>query len=687
MKFNKYYLVSALFCMALASCSDDVTDGQEGNTNTEQPESVKSTYVSFDLNFTSTSSRAFDETTTTISAAEKAVKDYALFVFKCEEGADQVNTLELYETGTTQTLDGADKFATGAYLISSGNKKIFVVVNGADNGLVLDEINKQLGAGNELTINKTLLSDFEKLKFDMGYTTANFANTASILGGAVADLGQGLLMTGAAIAQLEDGITKEQVTAGTKNNVTIGVDRASAKITIGVNTTTNTANFADNVFNVIASSSTIENPFGSTTLDSKLGTVTAVNYAMFNQNTTEYLVFKEGTVSGNSNTKIFEDPNYNYSSVNDLYSDGVTAANPWYYQNKVTVNGTDYVDFYTAFGGDDTKSIGKAVVLTGTPADGADALNPSYIPENTNEFAVKGNTTYAMLEATFVPEQTRSVDMTTLIQTASSEGSALFVQAKAPISGSFLYSADYGVFFGIDNSDAGVTGKKTVGRQETGNVNSIIGNDERYANVVKAIKSIAIKMISDANGNAQTPADGVETAAMKAKKVTLADIILSNAETAVESNNDKWLVTVVTAGEGDNLACDANGNDNAKYFKISSIKLQNGDSSDFVADGDGKETAKRPTQSTFGIYPTGKCYYRLNIQDEDLASGISPLRYAVMRNYWYQVSLTSFKNLGYPNPAIANGNAIDALGADTYVGATINVKAWNEKIMKPEVDL
>lgn len=682
MKFNKYYLMSALFCMALASCSDDVTEGQDGNTSIEQPESVKSTYVSFNLNFTGTSSRAFDESITTIANAEKAVKDYALFVFKNEEGGDALNTLELYETGSTKKLESDDKFQTGAYLISSGSKKVFVVVNGADNGLVLDEINKQLGE--DLTINKTLLSDFEKLKFDMTYGTGTNAlhNTASILGGATADLGNGLLMSGFATATLEDGVSKDDAENARNNHIEIGVDRASAKITIGVDTDDNTANFDNNLFIVAASSSTIENPFAANSLKPELGTISAVNYAMFNQNTAGFLVAHEGTVVANDNKTIFEDPNYAYDSENDLYSDGITKQIPWYYQNQSEHDGSKYVDFYTKFG-DATTSIGKEVALTGTLVDGSKALNPSYIPENTNAFPVKGNTTYAMLEATFVPEQTRSVDMTTPIKVASEAGSALFNQAAKPISGSFLYSKEYGVFFGID-ADAG----DAIPRFTADNISSIIGTDPQYANNVKAIKAIAAKMISDANVNAQTTAGGVESAAMKAKKVTIDNIVLSSNTTAVSGNGGKWLVTVESAGTTDNVGCDANAADNAKYFKITKIQLQNASSNGFELDGDGIENAKFPGKiSTFGIYPAGKCYYRLNIQDEGLATGISPLRYAVMRNYWYQISLHSFKDLGYPNPAIAAGAATDALGADTHVSATITVKPWSVKNMKPEVGL
>ncbi|NBH65910.1 Mfa1 family fimbria major subunit [Phocaeicola sartorii] len=682
MKFNKYYLMSALFCMALASCSDDVTEGQDGNTSIEQPESVKSTYVSFNLNFTGTSSRAFDESIKTIADAEKAVKDYALFVFKNEEGGDALNTLELYETGSTPKQESDDKFQTGAYLISSGSKKVFVVVNGADNGLVLDEINKQLGEN--LTINKTLLSDFEKLKFDMTYGTGTGAlhNAASILGGAETDLGKGLLMSGFATATLEDGVSKDDAENSRNNHIEIGVDRASAKITIGVDAADNTANFDNNLFIVAASSSTIENPFAANSLKPELGTISAVNYAMFNQNTAGFLVAHEGTVVANDNKTIFEDPNYAYASENDLYSDGATKQTPWYYQNQSEHGGSKYVDFYTTFG-DATTSIGKVIALTGTPADGSAALNPSYIPENTNAFPVKGNTTYAMLEATFKPEITRSVDMTTPIKVASEAGSALFNQAAKPISGSFLYSKEYGVFFGIA-ADAG----DAIPRSTADNISSIIGTDPQYANNVTAIKAIAAKMISDANVNAQTTAGGVESAAMKAKKVTIDNIVLSSNTTAVPGNGGKWLVTVESAGTTDNVGCDANAADNAKYFKITKIQLQNAGSNGFELDGDGIENAKFPGKiSTFGIYPAGKCYYRLNIQDEGLATGISPLRYAVMRNYWYQISLHSFKDLGYPNPAIAAGAATDALGADTHVSATITVKPWSVKNMKPEVGL
>lgn len=682
MKFNKYYLMSAVFCMALASCSDDVVDDQGGKPDTEQTDDVKDTYASFSFNFTGTSSRAaIAREVTEVSDNEAQVKDCLLLVFKNEEGSDENRTLELCvvianvtaEAGTDQI---ASTFATSPYLISSGHKKVFAVLNASANGL----LTKDAGdtdyklAGQKLLLNKTLLSEYETWTFAPTYATDGKTNIATFLGGQDVAT-NGLLMTGAnEDVTLESGKTTED-----PNTVTVGVDRASAKVTVGVNTTSNEKNFDSNKF-IVPATNKVENPFGST-IEDKLGTIGTLNYAMFNLNTAEYLHPQLGTVSGNDN--IFQDPNYAYSTAADLQHDTNV---DWYHQNTASWNKTGdatqaVADFYTAAGG--TTSVGQPVALTGTPADGATATNPSFIPENTNQFAVKGNTTYAMLEAVFVPETTRSVDLTDYIIPVGKDGGAtslLFKQADKAISGSFLYCEDYGVFFGIDG-----TGMNQVGRKANGGSLSAALFGNTNLKVDGAVKAIAAKMISDAN----IGATGSGTA-NAAKSVTLSDIVITTSEPATTSNANKWIVKVEAAGEGKNLASDASVEDNARYFKIAEIKLVNGAGNGWVTAGTDVPfvDARIPSVGKiFAVYPGGKCYYRVNIQDGAIAQGISPLRYAVMRNYWYQISLTSFTNLGYPNPVIAAGKATDALAADTYVKSTINVKAWTKKEMKPEVGL
>lgn len=682
MKFNKYYLMSAVFCMALASCSDDVVDDQNGNPQnpTEQVEG-ETTYATFSFNFSkgvlSRAARATDAGTT----AEQNIKNFTLLIFKYDQAHEELSTLEVMQTITAAGEDATEAERTVTTLVTSGPKKVYILANAT-------KLLGQINASDALTLNKTLLSVFEKKVFAVAYDGGS-DNMNGVLG----DATNGLLMTGVADANLVSGIQVADFTSNgngptteaANNVVKVFIDRASAKISMGVKDVEGGTGVK--TFTVPAQSQTSQHVFVDKDLSTDLGTLPLASsteggatpymkFAIYNQNTTEFVVPNIGSVNNASN--FVEDPNYTVTD-NGTYS--------MYFNWTFGADAAQQTDFYTEYDGtahNGTTTQGKSVANLAASNEGT---NLFYVPENTNQWATKGNTTYAMIEGTFVPDVTRTIDAsseTNAFQSASTAGTFLFKKAGAAITAGsgFVYCEDYDAFFTADMS-SGTLARKTT-------VSSAIPN-------LNAIKYIAAKMISDANQAATGSADAMKAKLIGGSNSDVTGYGLSAltvvAETPTTFSANQWYA-IVTADASRNVGVNDATSDNAQYFTIE-VKRANSagnallvTATNNVADGVGSTVAYIPTQKvTIAVYPQGKCYYRVNIEDPAYSNTITPFRYAVIRNYWYQIGLSKFTALGYPNPAIAAGVVSDALGADTNVKTTIEVRAWTVITMDPEVGL
>lgn len=653
MKFNKYYLMSAVFCMALASCSDDMTEEQGGNPdNTEQTEG-EATYAtfSFDFNKGGLARASVGEAGTT---EEQAVKNFTLLIFKNDQAHEELSTLEVVKTVTNVTDEG-DKTIT--MLVTSGPKKVYILANAT-------KLLAQINAPEKLTLNKTLLSEFEKQVFEIAYD-GNADNKNGVLG----DATDGLLMTGVKDANLESGVKVDAIKDVPANNIEVSIDRASSKISMGVDVVEG----GDKTFTVVASGSTAQMVWLDHAISENLGTLPltkdAMRFAIYNQNTKENVIANMGAANDGNN--IIQDPNYTVTDNGD-YS---------MYFNWASNNQTDFYTTYKSNNGDVTKGLG---VVNAKSND--DSANSFYVPENTNQWATKGNTTYAMIEGTFVPDQTRTVDASSdanAFQAASVSGNFLFKAKKdaAIAAGTgFIYCEDYDAFFTADLTSGTLTRKTDI----TTSIHSL-----------KAIKYIAAKMISDANQSATGDADAMQAKLIGGKNSNVEGHALTTVTVSAEDpsnfTGNQWYA-IVTADATRNVGIKDGDKDNAQYFTIE-VKRASSDGQSLLdaTDNPGQPDPQKayiPAQKvTIAVYPQGKCYYRVNIEDPAYSNTVTPFRYAVIRNYWYQIDLAKFTALGYPNPAIAAGEAGDALGADTNVKTTITVKPWSVKNMKPEVGL
>lgn len=660
MKFNKYYLMSAVFCMALASCSDDMTEEQGGNPdNTEQTEG-EATYATFSFDFNK-GGLARAEVDGSGIKGERDVNNFTLLIFKNDQAHEELSTLEVVKTVSNVTDDNK----TITMLVTSGPKKVYILANAT-------KLLAQINDPDALTLNKTLLSEFEKQVFEIAYDGTE--NKDGVLG----DAGGGLLMTGVASADLASGIKVEDFTsnasgptdAARPNVVNVSIDRASSKISMGVN---DVVSPGDKTFTVVASGSTAQMVWLDHEISENLGTLPLANdamrFAIYNQNTQENVIANMGAANDGNN--IIQDPNYTVTD-NGNYN---------MYFNWANAGQTD---FYIQYGKDNNGSETKGLEVVNAKSND-DSANSFYVPENTNQWATKGNTTYAMIEGTFVPDQTRTVDASSdanAFQAASVSGNFLFKAKDAAIAAGtgFIYCEDYDAFFTADLTSGTLTRKTDI----TTSIHSL-----------KAIKYIAAKMISDANQSATGKEDAMQAKLIGGKNSNVEGHALTTVTVGAEDpttlTNNQWYA-IVTADATRNVGIKDGKNDNAQYFTIE-VKRASSDAKSLLdatnnPDQPDSQKAYIPAQKvTIAVYPQGKCYYRVNIEDPAYSNTVTPFRYAVIRNYWYQIDLAKFTALGYPNPAIAAGEAGDALGADTNVKTTITVKAWSVKNMKPEVGL
>lgn len=705
MKFNKYYFMSAVFCMALASCSDDVTDANKGNQDHTEQADGSLTAASFSFSFSKGGGSRADtgEVGEEGTDGEKAVKNFTLLIFKDVEAHEETNTLEVMKTvtATDATKGASDTEKTINLLVSSGRKRVYILANAT-------KLLGQLGATTTdgLTINKTLLKDFEAQTFEIAYNGGS-TDKDGVLGDA-----NGLLMTGVVEADLAPGISATDLgsptkgSAAEKNVVDVSIDRVSAKISMGVKTV-ESGTGAVKTFTVSAQGELPPLVYDNNEIAKELGTlpltytvtnttVNAMKFAIFNQNTKEYFVPSLGSLdAAATDGKLFvEDPNYTVKD-NGEYGD--------YFNWTSGTGDKTQVDFYTEYETTSTApnylngKTTKGQPVVNNKADNT-ATNVFYVAENTNQWATKGNTTYAMVEATFVPEKTRTVDASSAanaFQAASADGNLLFKAKTADVTAgtSFIYCEDYKVFFTTDAGDAG--GSITTRHTNTGMT---------YTSL-HALQYIAAKMISDANQHAKGTGDASTSDALKAKMIgegtdgtttgyALSTISVTDKDPTSSFTDNQWYA-IVKADENRNIGVKAMDAENALYFTITVKRaIKNGTTTlvdaatNNTGDGLGSTKAYIPSRTvTIAVYPQGKCYYRINIEDPAYSSTITPLRYAVVRNYWYQIDLSSFTALGYPNPAIAAGSAEDALGSDTNVKTTITVRPWTVISMNPEVSL
>ena len=78
-------------------------------------------------------------------------------------------------------------------------------------------------------------------------------------------------------------------------------------------------------------------------------------------------------------------------------------------------------------------------------------------------------------------------------------------------------------------------------------------------------------------------------------------------------------------------------------------------------------------------YTGGTCYYRVNVEDNmDGKTEANNLFYSVMRNRFYNVNISKITSIGYPDDEDVTVDPTDPINQKTYMQAHITVEPWTK---------
>ncbi|GHV00084.1 hypothetical protein FACS1894159_05180 [Bacteroidia bacterium] len=313
------------------------------------------TYASFNFKFDEPTKVALNSDA--LEASTVAVNDIRLLVFKNTSASTVCEVNELVTAPTANSTRGVQ--------LTSGLKKIFVVVNGAAAGSVIN------GKLTGITPNTTTLNDFYNTisKLDVGVgDTSPATDTYS-----VSDLlvTSGMILTSAIDASsthtLDPGISQVEAEAGGNNNITLKVKRALAKAKVVYD-------------NALVDGSNI------ITADN-LGVLNGLQYSLRNVRRSTYL-FQQFLGGAESTGTGVLSPSYG-----TIATPTYAAFFPFFYSQAVqpasaTPNGVvfDYANMLN---------------------DATDKTNPGpsyYLTENTNGSYMWGNASMAPVKAVYLPK-------------------------------------------------------------------------------------------------------------------------------------------------------------------------------------------------------------------------------------------------------------------------------------------
>lgn len=337
------------------------------------------------------------------------IESVKVFVFKDDNTLEKVHTYAENELAFNQGTSGDVKVnANNAFKITSGTKKVYIVVN------------PTAVANMPATEGTTTLTDFQA-KYDgseLGFTaeaypTATVTTTRADEVAKVADGKDVIMMTGAPTTiNIEDGVTEQQAVAGVKNQAALTVKRVAARVL--VTTATGTTEFTING----------DNPQTATVKEDNfaIAKVTDLTYTVAQGEKTLYLQGKDFGTQGSTQdlegSKTYEEtPGFNYVPANsdqfwaketmESYQEAIK-----YYDYSGLWKTASSVKTRTAFINDDNKDQKEVDLVTGhiTAATGGDAgifVLPTTHTYGADADATKyrgANTAYVLVRGKITPQ-------------------------------------------------------------------------------------------------------------------------------------------------------------------------------------------------------------------------------------------------------------------------------------------
>lgn len=287
---------------------------------------------------------------------------------------------------------------------------------------------------------------------------------------------------------------------------------------------------------------------------------------------------------------------------------------PFYTMTNTNSVFADFAKYY------DEENIPELTLAIST-ASGGD-IKSTYLPENSNQTPVRGNTTYVLVKGTFAPAANVMINKVEVVDASGSLS---------------------------------------------------IKNTQDATDYTKGETVPAFFMIPEWDNQIYTASEGTEDLA----EYGLAMILKTYLNKA---KKQKWLnainpSTAVNEGLGTDLV---------KVYYISEMSPQDGiyGVASIKKYSESKSGGYIPTEEAkirFLQYVGGTCYYRVNIEDDtDGKTEANNLFYSVMRNRFYNVNISKITSIGYPSDEDVTIDPSDPINQKTYMQAHITVSPWTE---------
>lgn len=568
--------VFALATMTFVACSNEDKLGEErsnGNGSTEvvEGEPTWAKFI-FKLGKDSGKSRATgDEHEGTV--AEKSIKNLRAYIFS-ESGSFEAKTDGV-------TVDGNGVEHTTTLKLTSGKKKVYVVANMQDEWITSTTTTAQFEAialthctkagriahtkGTEKTEAVSRVGSFDKISGNSD-AAANGFLMANVLAATEYTLYPGISAENCSKPSYGSSAEMEQ-----NNHLEVSISRAAAKLQAtyaNVDALTLKDNTGKTLGKLLTPTFTVRN--------------LPVQSYMFLHNQANGFLTPFYTMTGTSST--FEDFAKYYDEVNEPNLD-----------LKASTDG--------------------------------EAIQSIYLPENSNQTPVRGNTTYVLVKGVFAP----AADVMINSVTVQGAGENLTINNK------------------FDDTDY------TTG-----------GTEVPPFFIVPEWENQIYTAPADFGGNLATYGLGMilKTYLNKAGKQKWLNAV--DEDSAVDEGDIENPVSVYygssfSTSEG--------------IYSIVTIKKYSHPKNGGVP---GYQESVEGTIRIFQ-YTGGTCYYRVNVEDNmDGKTEANNLFYSVMRNRFYNVNISRITSIGYPDDEDVTVDPTDPINQKTYMQAHITVEPWTK---------
>lgn len=571
----------ALAALTFAACSnEDTPDENTGSGNTEVVEGVD-TWAKFsfklgkDGNLTRATGEKYEGT-----AEEKEIKNVRAYVFK--ESGDYEDKTEV------AAIENHDVIHTAVLKLTSGRKKVYVVANMEDSW-----VGPTTSAAQFEAMILQLCTKAGRIAHNKGLPEAQRRPVIAREGDAFNNLyGQGNAG--------DKGFLMASVLANTEFTLNPGISEAACSKDSYASPEEMAAN---NHLEIAISRAT-----------SKL----QATYAATGDALT--LKDKSGNAIGKLLEPFFTVRNIPIQSYMFLHNQNNGFLTPFY---SNTNTGSSFVDFEKYYDEANTPDLALSA------SDAGDQIKSIYLPENSNQTPVRGNTSYVLVKGTFAPAANVMINNITVEGTAPNLTINVAKDSKE-------YSA------GIEN----VPDYFVVPDWDNQIYTGYPGLDaSQWAAHGRAM---ILKTYLDKAGKQKWLKAIDESTAVKELDVEEDSKVYYTSE--FSSTTDGIYSVVVI-----------------KKYSFT----RNGGVAAYVAS---EESKVRILQ-----YQNGVCYYRVNIEDNmDEKTEANNLFYSVMRNRFYNVNVSKITSIGYPTDEDVTVDPSDPINQKTYMQAHITVSQWTK---------